>query len=105
MMEKAAAAGRWVVVMVLVMAAIFEGTRSLNLCDMNDDGILACKPSVSKPNPVDPPTKECCKALKGANLTCLCSYRNSLLLPSLGIDPDLALALPAKCNLTTPAGC
>ncbi|OAY32898.1 putative lipid-transfer protein DIR1 [Manihot esculenta] len=104
MMERASA-GRWVVVMVVVMAAIFEGTRSLSLCDMNEDGLLACKPSVSKTNPVDPPSKECCKALKFANLTCLCSYRNSLLLPSLGIDPDLALALPAKCNLTAPADC
>ncbi|OAY34874.1 hypothetical protein MANES_12G054000v8 [Manihot esculenta] len=104
MMEKGA--GRWVVVTMVVMAAaIFEGTRSLSLCDMSDDGLLACKPSVTKPNPVDPPSEECCKALTGANLTCLCSYRNSLVLPALGIDPDLALALPAKCNLTTPADC
>ncbi|KAJ9176662.1 hypothetical protein P3X46_011948 [Hevea brasiliensis] len=102
-MEKAA--GKLVVVMVLVTAAIFEGTRSLSLCDMSDDGLLACKPSATQPNPVDPPSEECCKALTGANLTCLCSYRNSWMLPSLGIDPDLALGLPAKCNLTTPADC
>ncbi|KDP45250.1 hypothetical protein JCGZ_15115 [Jatropha curcas] len=94
-----------VVVVAVVVAAMFEGTRSLNLCDMDDDGLLACKPSVTKPNPVVPPSPKCCKALSGANLTCLCSYRNSLMLPSLGIDPDLALALPAKCNLTTPADC
>ncbi|KAJ4843273.1 hypothetical protein Tsubulata_009883 [Turnera subulata] len=30
---------------------------------------------------------------------------NPFLLPSLGIDPDLAMALPSKYNLTTPANC
>ncbi|EEF35098.1 putative lipid-transfer protein DIR1 [Ricinus communis] len=94
-----------VVLVVVLMVTMFEGSRSLTLCDMNDDGLLACKPSVTKPDPVEPPSPACCQALTGANLTCLCSYRNSLMLPSLGIDPDLALGLPSKCNLTPPADC
>ncbi|XP_062174832.1 putative lipid-transfer protein DIR1 [Alnus glutinosa] len=98
---------RMVVIMVIVlMVALFGGssTRAFTLCNMDDDGLSACKPSVTQPNPADP-TPECCRALSGADLTCLCSYKNSLVLPSLGIDPKLAMALPAKCNLTPPANC
>ncbi|KAF7845166.1 putative lipid-transfer protein DIR1 [Senna tora] len=83
----------------------FEGSsRGLSLCNMNDEGIEACKASVSEPNPVDP-SAECCSALAGADLECLCSYKDNPELPLLGIDPALAMALPAKCNLTTPANC
>ncbi|RYR20964.1 hypothetical protein Ahy_B03g066192 [Arachis hypogaea] len=68
------------------------------------DGLMACKPSVTQPNPTDP-TTECCNAVSNADLQCLCSYKNSVELPFLGIDPDLAISLPAKCNLQTPVGC
>ncbi|KAL4363569.1 hypothetical protein GQ457_04G025980 [Hibiscus cannabinus] len=91
-------------VVVLMMVIMLEGTRAISLCDMNDDGIEACRPSVTQPNPVDP-TPLCCDALKGANLSCLCSYKNSMWLPSLGIDPALAMALPPKCNLHMPPDC
>ncbi|GLU08043.1 hypothetical protein SLE2022_249720 [Rubroshorea leprosula] len=94
-----------VFIMVLVLVTgMLESSRALSLCGMDEDGLLACKPSVTKPDPVDP-SPECCQALKGADLTCFCSYKNSMTLPALGIDPDLAMALPAKCNLTTPPGC
>ncbi|KAF5746262.1 defective in induced resistance 1 protein [Tripterygium wilfordii] len=96
--------GFLVVMVVVVVVAAFEGARGLSMCNMSEDGLNACKPSVTKPSPVDP-SKECCQALSRADLKCLCSYRNSLFLPSLGIDPGLALALPAKCNLTPPATC
>ncbi|XP_059280672.1 putative lipid-transfer protein DIR1 [Lycium ferocissimum] len=89
---------------VLVLLLIVEFSAGLSICNMNDDGFTACKPSVTQPNPVEPSTS-CCEALSSADLQCLCSYRNSLLLPSLGIDPELALALPAKCNLTSPPSC
>ncbi|OAY84897.1 putative lipid-transfer protein DIR1 [Ananas comosus] len=77
------------------------------LCNMTRGGLEACKPSVrsGSSDPAADPSKECCAALAGADLPCLCSYRHSFLLPSLGIDPDLALQLPAKCNLTAPPGC
>ena len=99
------ATGKLVVAMMMIMVALMvEGTRALTLCDMNDEGLAECKPSVTQPNPVDP-SSECCEALKGANLTCLCSYKNSMWLPSLGIDPTLALALPPKCKLQLPPDC
>nr|XP_033512731.1 putative lipid-transfer protein DIR1 [Nicotiana tomentosiformis] len=87
-----------------ILLVLVELTNGLSLCNMNEDGLTACKPSVIQPNPVAP-SASCCEALSGADLQCLCSYRNSLLLPSLGIDPELALALPPKCNLTSPANC
>ncbi|KAG5252257.1 lipid-transfer protein [Salix suchowensis] len=93
---------RQLVVLLLVMAALFEGSRAVTVCDISDEGLTACKPSVTKPDPVDPPSADCCKAVSGANFTCLCSYKNSNLLPYLGIDPDLAMALPSKCNLSIP---
>ncbi|XVF72332.1 hypothetical protein PTKIN_Ptkin12aG0112700 [Pterospermum kingtungense] len=98
--------GKLVVVLMMIMVALMveEGTRAITLCDMNDKGLQACKPSVTQPNPVDPST-QCCEALEAANLTCLCSYKNSFLLPSLGIDPQLAMALPPKCNLQMPPTC
>ncbi|KAF3435892.1 hypothetical protein FNV43_RR22984 [Rhamnella rubrinervis] len=93
-----------VVVVGMVVLLDMEGSIALDLCKMNEEGLNACKPSVTEPNPVDP-TSDCCEALSGADLTCLCSYKNSVVLPALGIDPDLAMALPAKCNLTAPSGC
>ncbi|MBA0603740.1 hypothetical protein Gorai_002041 [Gossypium raimondii] len=97
------AAGKFVVLMVMV-ALMVEGSRAMTLCDMNDEGLEACKPSVRQPNPVDP-SPECCKALKGADLPCLCSYKNSVWLGSFGIDPKLALDLPPKCKLQMPSVC
>ncbi|KAK4270137.1 hypothetical protein QN277_023216 [Acacia crassicarpa] len=93
-----------VVVAVVVLVMFVGGTRGLSFCNLNDEGIEACKASVSEPNPVDP-SKECCEALSGADLECLCSYKNSPQLPLFGIDPNLALSLPAKCNLTLPSNC
>ncbi|XP_009358980.2 putative lipid-transfer protein DIR1 [Pyrus x bretschneideri] len=93
-----------VVVLVVALVVLLEGSTVSSLCNMTDEGIADCKPSVTKTNPT-PPTPECCEALKGADLKCLCGYKNSFLLPSLGIDPTLAMALPAKCNLTPPNDC
>ncbi|XWS31198.1 hypothetical protein CRYUN_Cryun23aG0057000 [Craigia yunnanensis] len=81
--------------LVVLMMIMVEGSRAMTLCDMNDEGLEACKPSVTQPNPVDP-TPKCCEALKGANLTCLCGYKNSMWLPSLGIDPTLCFGSTSK---------
>ncbi|KAL5861530.1 hypothetical protein ACOSQ4_002826 [Xanthoceras sorbifolium] len=77
----------------------------VTLCNMNEDDLSKCRPSVTKPNPVEPPPTECCEILKKADLSCLCSYKESPMLPALGIDPDLALGLPPKCNLPLPQSC
>ncbi|XP_047310165.1 putative lipid-transfer protein DIR1 [Impatiens glandulifera] len=96
-------------IVVILMLEIAGAARTKDttevLCHMNEDDLNLCKPAVQKTNPVTTPTPECCKALSGANLTCLCEYKNSFLLPALGIDPTLALALPAKCNLPNPSNC
>lgn len=93
-----------VALMMVMVAAIIVKTEAMELCKMSEDGLMACKAAVTAPEPAEP-TAECCEALSGADLSCLCSYRNSFVLPSLGIDPDLAMALPSKCNLTPPANC
>ncbi|MED6161518.1 hypothetical protein PIB30_061511 [Stylosanthes scabra] len=102
--------GKWVTLHLMVVAAVVtaatmtKGSSGISVCNMSEDGLMACKPSVTQPNPTDP-TTECCNAVSAADLQCLCSYKNSVQLPFLGIDPDLAIALPAKCNLKTPVGC
>ncbi|KAL0370967.1 UNVERIFIED_CONTAM: hypothetical protein Sangu_0414800 [Sesamum angustifolium] len=89
---------------VVIMVVLLDGTKAMSLCNVTEDGFTACKPSVTPPNP-EAPSPECCEAVAGADLKCLCSYKNSFMLPSLGIDPDLALALPAKCNVPSPPQC
>ncbi|XP_020208084.1 putative lipid-transfer protein DIR1 [Cajanus cajan] len=98
---------KWValkfLVVVVMASCMWKGSKGLDLCKMNEDGLEACKPAVTQP-PVDP-SPECCKALAAADLKCLCSYKNSSELPFLAIDPTLATSLPAKCNLTPPPNC
>ncbi|KAL2337520.1 hypothetical protein Fmac_011966 [Flemingia macrophylla] len=98
---------KWValqfMVALVMTSSMWKGSKGLTLCNMGEDGLEACKPAVTPP-PIDP-SPECCKALEGADLKCLCSYKNSSVLPYLGIDPTLATSLPAKCNLTPPPDC
>ncbi|XP_024982111.1 putative lipid-transfer protein DIR1 [Cynara cardunculus var. scolymus] len=89
------------VVFLMVVVVVIGGLEAVEICDMTEDGLMACKPSVTTPDPADP-SPECCKAIAGADLKCLCSYKESRFLPSFGIDPTLAIALPAKCNLPSP---
>ncbi|XP_057964139.1 putative lipid-transfer protein DIR1 [Malania oleifera] len=96
--------GRKMIGVAVVLAAVVAVSLALEVCNVSEQGLLSCKPAVTQPNP-QPPTHQCCQALSGANLTCLCQYKNSFILPSLGINPALALALPARCNITTSAEC
>ncbi|XP_074584706.1 putative lipid-transfer protein DIR1 [Curcuma longa] len=95
---------RAVVLLAAVMLLALAPAATEAVCNMSQAGSDACKPSVTQPNPA-PPSAACCKALEGADLRCFCSYKNSPLLPKLGIDPDLAAKLPSKCNLNTPDNC
>ncbi|KAJ6674729.1 BIFUNCTIONAL INHIBITOR/LIPID-TRANSFER PROTEIN/SEED STORAGE 2S ALBUMIN SUPERFAMILY PROTEIN [Salix viminalis] len=88
---------------VVAMAGDVANAQS-TICKMPIAGLMACKPAVTPPTPAAP-TADCCSALSHADISCLCSYKNSNLLPSLGIDPKLAMQLPAKCKLPTPANC
>ncbi|KDP46220.1 hypothetical protein JCGZ_10060 [Jatropha curcas] len=69
-------------------------------CHMTDEGLNACRPSVSGQNPVAP-SAACCSALSKADLQCLCFYKNNYpwLLTTYKIDPNQALQLPVKCSL------
>ncbi|GER40647.1 lipid-transfer protein [Striga asiatica] len=97
-------AAKFLLLVAALTAAFLGEAAGFSVCNMTEEGLEACKPSVTQPSPV-PPSTECCDAVRGADLKCLCSYRNSVMLPALGIDPDLALALPAKCNLPPPPDC
>ncbi|OWM87977.1 putative lipid-transfer protein DIR1 [Punica granatum] len=95
---------RAILVLVLLIAAIVCGSHAQTICNVPYAGLMACKPAATPPNP-PPPTAACCTALSHANMGCLCSYKNSKLLPSLGVDPNLAMQLPDKCHLPHPARC
>ncbi|KAJ7979102.1 Bifunctional inhibitor/plant lipid transfer protein/seed storage helical domain containing protein [Quillaja saponaria] len=83
---------------------ILQFSNAQTICNVPISGLMACKPAVTPPNPT-PPSTVCCSALTHANMRCLCSYRNSTLLPTLGIDPNLAVQLPEKCKFPHPAHC
>ncbi|EEF32699.1 putative lipid-transfer protein DIR1 [Ricinus communis] len=91
--------------MILVIAIANNGVvqvcNAQSVCNVPISGLMACKPAVTPPNP-SAPTSACCSALTHADMRCLCSYKNSNVLPSLGIDPNLALQLPPKCKLPRP---
>ncbi|KAK4266552.1 hypothetical protein QN277_027450 [Acacia crassicarpa] len=96
--------GLGLVVVLLLLAVAASTINGQSICNVPISGLMACKPSVTLPNPAAP-SADCCSALSHANMRCLCSYKNSKLLPSLGIDPTLAMQLPAKCNLPHPPQC
>ncbi|RDY14376.1 putative lipid-transfer protein DIR1, partial [Mucuna pruriens] len=93
-----------VVVVALAMVVIGSGINALNICNVPVGDLMTCKPAATAPNP-PAPTAECCSAISHADLPCLCGYKNSPILPSIGIDPDLAVQLPAKCNIPNPPQC
>ncbi|KAI3463241.1 hypothetical protein Pfo_019904, partial [Paulownia fortunei] len=96
------------VAVLAVLLSIIIGNINIHvsyaqtICNMSGEDLMACKPSVTPPRP-PPPSARCCSALSHADIRCLCSYKNSKLLPSLGIDPNLAMQLPDKCKLPHPA--
>ncbi|KAE9620400.1 putative bifunctional inhibitor/plant lipid transfer protein/seed storage helical [Lupinus albus] len=94
------------VIVVAIMSMIVSGSTLVNgqsFCHMSKAGLKSCLPSVSGENPV-PPTPACCSAIANADLHCLCQYKDSTLLKSIyGVDPNLAMALPVKCNVVDPS--
>ncbi|OMP14317.1 hypothetical protein COLO4_00060 [Corchorus olitorius] len=91
----------FVATLVVVVMATADGQT---ICNMPVSALMECKPAVTPPKP-PPPTPSCCSSLSHADMRCLCSYKSSNLLPSLGIDPNLAMQLPSICNLPHPAKC
>ncbi|XP_070055445.1 putative lipid-transfer protein DIR1 [Nicotiana tomentosiformis] len=91
-------------VAILLSSFSIEVSRAQGICNISGEGLMSCKPSVTPPNP-SAPTAKCCSALAHADWGCLCSYMNSHWLPSLGVDPTLAMQLPQKCKLPNPPHC
>ncbi|OAY84898.1 putative lipid-transfer protein DIR1 [Ananas comosus] len=92
-------------IVAVALLALLAGAAD-SRCRMSEKGLMACLPSVTGEAPASsPPPAECCKALKKADLPCLCGYKNSADLPKLGIKPGLAVQLPAKCKLPVPKQC
>lgn len=88
----------FLIVLTFAVLVLIVTTSNAQICNMKTEGIMACKPSVTAPNPT-PPTEACCTALSQGDMTCLCGYKHSPMLSALGIDYDLAMALPDKCGI------
>ncbi|GFQ00946.1 putative lipid-transfer protein dir1 [Phtheirospermum japonicum] len=80
------------------------GDHDRTICGMSTDDLFSCRPSVVGPVAL-PPSAACCAALERADVPCLCSFKNNRFLPAIGIDPVLAMQLPAKCNLLQSFHC
>ncbi|XP_068640964.1 putative lipid-transfer protein DIR1 [Aristolochia californica] len=92
------------VVVILLVLTASQGGEAMTLCNMDAAQLAECLPAIRAPSP-SPPSKGCCDVMGTADLHCLCGYKDSYLLPSFGVDPKLAMALPRKCLLTPPPEC
>jgi len=99
--------------MAVAMLSFFAGISVVQgyvqICNVNKDDLMPCKPAVTHfiAQPPAQPVQACCSVLRTANLTCFCVLENKYpwLLYMFGIDPDLAKALPGKCKLNPFTGC
>ncbi|KAL7100173.1 hypothetical protein ACP275_09G131100 [Erythranthe tilingii] len=89
---------------VVVLGVATTTANGQMVCKMTLGDFLACKSAATPPNP-PPPSTACCSGISHADLSCLCSFKNNTLLPSFGIDPNLALQLPKKCKIPLPSQC
>ncbi|KAI5665422.1 hypothetical protein M9H77_15275 [Catharanthus roseus] len=90
--------------LIAFATSCIDSSSAQTFCNMSGQELMACKPSVTPPNPPKP-SAECCSGLKHADMQCLCSYKNSNLLSSFGIDPNLAMKLPQMCKFPHPVPC
>ncbi|KAF3337228.1 putative lipid-transfer protein DIR1 [Carex littledalei] len=83
---------------------VLEGVHGI--CNVSNDGLMACKPAIQNDNPVDQPSVDCCAALKDANFKCLCQYKDSYMLKTMDINSTRAMELPHMCKTATaPIDC
>ncbi|GKV38713.1 hypothetical protein SLEP1_g46595 [Rubroshorea leprosula] len=88
-------------VAVLLTVLVAEA-EAVVMCNIEMSNMELCRAAVTGRSPPSP-TRKCCSLLRQANFPCLCNLKS--VLPSLGINPRHALALPRKCNLVTPPEC
>ncbi|KAK2377902.1 hypothetical protein P8452_49521 [Trifolium repens] len=68
-------------------------------CGGNVTGIITqCKSFVSKDGPKIPPSKPCCDALKGANVSCYCKYVTPSIENMISIEKALYVAKTCQCQ-------
>ncbi|KAF7847458.1 hypothetical protein BT93_H0153 [Corymbia citriodora subsp. variegata] len=97
-------ANKKVVILLGLMVVIACGTDAQSVCGVSFSQLLTCMPAATPPNP-PPPTSTCCEVLSQADLPCFCQFKSSPILPSIGVDPELALQLPGKCKIPNPPTC
>ncbi|KAL4185291.1 hypothetical protein AMTRI_Chr10g5160 [Amborella trichopoda] len=95
--------GRLTVIAIVVLV-IVEFGNGMEICGMDSGELQQCLPAIRGPSP-SAPNPGCCSTIRKADLLCLCSYRDSFLLPTFGVDPKLAMALPRECHLIPPPQC
>ncbi|RLN34552.1 hypothetical protein C2845_PM03G25440 [Panicum miliaceum] len=89
-----------------VAVAVLLAAPAEAVCNMSNEQFMSCQPAAAETtDPPAPPSPACCAALGGADLGCLCGYKNSPWMRVYNIDPKRAMELPAKCGLATPANC
>ncbi|KAF8655100.1 hypothetical protein HU200_061231 [Digitaria exilis] len=94
--------------LLLVAALLFLAVVAAAeaVCNMSNEQFMSCQPAAAKTTePPAAPTQACCDALGGADLDCLCGYKDSPWMSIYNIDPKRAMELPAKCGLRTPDNC
>ncbi|GLT57545.1 hypothetical protein SLA2020_305110 [Shorea laevis] len=89
--------------LVAVLLTVLVGeAEAVVVCNVEMSKMELCRAAVTGSS-APLPTKKCCALVRQANFPCLCNLKS--VLPSLGINPRHALALPRKCNLVTPPEC
>ncbi|KAL9665627.1 hypothetical protein QQ045_021048 [Rhodiola kirilowii] len=86
----------------LVLMASASEAANPKICNIIPSRLSLCRPAVTGKSP-PPPTRRCCRVMLAVDLKCLCDYKD--MLPALGLNPELAIALPKKCGLSLPVGC
>ncbi|KAH7670526.1 Bifunctional inhibitor/lipid-transfer protein/seed storage 2S albumin protein [Dioscorea alata] len=89
---------------LLLFPTILVSSDGSGFCNMTQKGIVACKPVMTiGADPAMPVADDCCTALRVANIPCLCAQRSNPMIKYFGIDPNLALSIPSRCNIGSSA--
>ncbi|KAJ0971907.1 hypothetical protein J5N97_019866 [Dioscorea zingiberensis] len=86
--------------LLVLLPSTLASYDETGFCKMSQKAMEACRPAMTiGADPAMPVADDCCTALKGANMPCLCAQRANPMIKYFGIDPKLALNLPSKCNV------
>lgn len=91
----------WLVT-ALLLIALLGGANAIEICGLDTTKLDICHAAVTGRHPPKPNAR-CCALVRRANFACLCRYKS--ILPSFGINPTNAFALPRKCGLRKPPKC